>query len=278
MPSIEAMTRLYKDSGNARVGDILAFIAAAVSKGDTAAIPASALPLLSVHARCRPVPCGENAGCFVFRPVDGEAVRCGKWERALAVLALVLACPIGSLIAVLIILFDGFPVLFRQERYGKGGAPFVLLKFRTMLRRAETLHEKLQNQKGASDRLFKLENDPRVTRFGNFLRRTFLDEWPQLVNVARGEMRFVGPRPLPESDQRHYRLPGHALRLEGLPGMTGLWQVSGRNARTFDEMCLLDYYYLCNRSAAMDVRIVWRTFCLLVKQIGLKREAQNGGQ
>ena len=199
-------------------------------------------------------------------------------ERFLAVLGLVLLSPVFVLIAAAIVLFDGFPVFFRQERYGKDGVRFVMLKFRTMLRRAETLHEKLQRQKGAPDRLFKLENDPRVTPIGSFLRRTFLDELPQLVNVARGDMRFVGPRPLPESDQRHYCRPEHSLRLKGLPGMTGLWQVSGRNVRSFDEMCLLDCYYLCNRSLRFDARIVGRTVCLLLKQIGFKGEGGDDEQ
>ena len=90
-----------------------------------------------------------------------------------------------------------------------------------------------------------------------------VDELPQLVNVARGEMRFIGPRPLPASDQRHYTRPCHELRLKGVPGMTGLWQVAGRNERMFEEMCLLDYCYLCNRSAALDLRIIGRTLGLI---------------
>lgn len=272
------MARHYIDSGNARAGDILGFIAAAAAEGEAAVVPAAALPVLSRHARCRPCAEGEWAGCYVFPSAAVDPERGGVGERFLAVVGLVALSPVFALIAAAIVLFDGFPVFFRQERYGKDGARFVLLKFRTMLRRAEMLHEKLQRQRGEPGRLFKLENDPRVTPIGNFLRRTFLDELPQLVNVARGEMRFVGPRPLPESDQRHYGLPGHSLRLKGFPGMTGLWQVSGRNVRTFDEMCLLDYYYLCNRSLGFDVRIVWQTVCLLFRQIGFKGEAQNGGQ
>ena len=193
-------------------------------------------------------------------------------ERVAAALVFIALSPFLGAIAVLILLFDGRPVLFRQERYGREGTPFSLLKFRTMLRHSENLHEKLQQRRSSHGRLFKLENDPRVTRFGGFLRRTFLDELPQLINVVRGEMCLIGPRPLPASDGGHYTRAFHALRLKGMPGMTGLWQVSGRNERTFDEMCVLDVYYLCNQSAAFDAQIAWRTVRLLLKQIGLKRE------
>lgn len=255
------------------MGDILAFVDDVVGNGADAAVPAACLPLLTRCAGCRPHLHGESEGCFVFHASVCAQTRCGLFERVAAALALVVLSPLFCAIAALILLFDGPPVLFRQERYGKGGAPFTLFKFRTMLRHSESLHAKLQRRLGSKGRLFKLENDPRVTRFGGFLRRTFLDELPQLANVVRGEMRVIGPRPLPASDEGHYTQPCHALRLKGLPGMTGLWQVSGRNERTFDEMCLLDLYYLSNRSAALDVRIVWRTVCLLFKQICLEREA-----
>jgi len=267
------MTHTFKDPGSASIRDVLAFVDTAVGEGDSAAIPAVCLPLLTQTACCRPLRSGEEKGCFVFRaPVRAQA-RCGFLARAVAALALVALSPVLGAIALLILLFDGSPALFRQERYGMDGVPFTLLKFRTMLRHSENLHEKLQQRRNSYGHLFKLENDPRVTHFGGFLRRTFLDELPQLVNVVRGDMCMIGPRPLPASDGGHYTRAFHALRLKGVPGMTGLWQVSGRNERTFDEMCLLDYYYLCNRSAALDARIAWRTLCLLIEQISLKREA-----
>jgi lipopolysaccharide/colanic/teichoic acid biosynthesis glycosyltransferase len=181
-------------------------------------------------------------------------------------------------VSLLVLAFDGRPVLFRQERFGCGGAPFTLLKFRTMKRRSDRLHARLQRRLGRDGRLFKLERDPRVTRLGALLRRTFVDELPQLVNVARGEMRFVGPRPLPASDQGHYTRPCHALRLRGMPGMTGLWQVSGRNRLTFDEMCLLDTYYLCNRSLRLDLWLALRTAGVVLGEAGLKREPEGRGE
>ena len=268
------MTYVFKDPGDATVGTVLAFIDAAVARsGTVAAVPAGDLPLLTQTAKCRPRRGGEGTGCFLFSNAGGQRIVCGISERILACVALLVLSPLFFSVACMIVLFDGFPVLFRQERHGEDGRPFTLFKFRTMLRHSELLQEKLQQKLGENGRLFKLERDPRVTRLGGFLRRTFLDELPQLVNVVRGEMRWVGPRPLPASDDAHYVRPYHALRLKGPPGITGLWQVSGRNERTFDEMCLLDYYYLCNRSAALDALILWRTLCLVFKQTTLKSEA-----
>ncbi len=271
------MTRLFKNGGSAEAGDVLAFVQEAVRDGDDAAVPAACVSVLAKVARLRPDGRGEAAGCFFF-PAAPKSARCSFGERILAALLLALLSPFLLLIAVLVLLVDGRPVFFSQERYGLGGRPFRVYKIRTMKRRSEALHGRLQARHGQRGRLFKLERDPRVTRTGVFLRRTFLDELPQLVNVARGEMRLVGPRPLPASDDGHYTRACHRLRLDGLPGMTGLWQVSGRNALTFDEMCLLDVYYTRNRSLALDVRIAWRTLRLLIQQVGVERKAEGGGQ
>lgn len=259
----KGMTITFKDTGNATTGELLAFIIDTAEKGADAAVEASCLPVLTRHAGCRPQRSGEFKGCFVFHAPPEERSGWGFVERLAAMVLLLALSPVLAAVAALIYFFEGSPVLFRQERFGRDGGPFTLLKFRTMVRRSEHLHAKLQRKLGTEERLFKLENDPRVTRIGGFLRNTFLDELPQLVNVARGEMRFIGPRPLPASDQRHYTRPCHELRLKGVPGMTGLWQVAGRNERTFEEMCLLDYCYLCNRSAALDLRIIGRTLGLI---------------
>ncbi len=270
------MIHFYKEQGNTAVGDVLVFVGEALRAGDEAAVPAACLPVLADHAGCRPQRQGKAAGHFVFRgPVPARSVS-GFLERGVAAALIVLLLPVFSAVALLIFVFDGAPVVFRQERYGHGGRRFTLFKFRTMVRQSERLHGRLQRALGEEGRLFKLECDPRVTRLGGFLRRTFLDELPQLFNVARGEMRLVGPRPLPASDQGHYVRPEQALRLQGLPGMTGLWQVAGRNARTFDEMCLLDTYYLGSRSVAFDLWIVGRTVRVVVQQIRLKRKAECG--
>ena len=268
------MRGAFKDSGPARVGDVLSAIVAAANGETAVTIPATCLPVLTQAARLKP----RADGCYVFGAPHESVRRCGWRERVLAMVLLVLLSPVFAGLAALVLAFEGAPVLFRQERYGLNGRPFKVFKFRTMIRRSECLHEKLQQKLGQEDRLFKLDNDPRVTRLGGFLRTTFLDELPQLLNVARGDMRFIGPRPLPASDQGHYTQPYHVFRLQGMPGITGLWQVSGRNARTFDEMCLLDCYYLCNRSLGLDLWLLMRTVRVMLKEIGLARKAERRGQ
>ena len=272
------MTVRFIDSGNAGAGEILSFVEEAARSGNDAEVPAACLPVLSVFAGCKPQRASDGAYVFLFPFPRASPLATGAVERAWAALLAVLLAPVFLAVAGLVFVFDGAPAFFLQERYGLDGRPFRLVKFRTMVRRSEEIQEKLQQKLGQEGRLFKLASDPRVTRTGGFLRRLFIDELPQLLNVMRGDMRFVGPRPLPASDQRHYTCACHQLRLKGLPGMTGLWQVAGRNARTFDEMCLLDYFYICNRSAAADLRIVGRTVGLLFKQIRLKGEAERGGQ
>ena len=269
------MTVRFKDSGSVAVGDVLAFVEEAANLGNDAEVPAACLPVLTEHARCKPLRGRGGDVLFVFRPPPATPVVTGFCERVAAALLALLLLPLFLTVALGIYAFDGAPVFFQQERYGFCNRPFRLFKFRTMMRRSENLQEKLRRKLGQAGHLFKLDSDPRVTRTGGFLRRTFIDELPQLLNVVRGEMRFVGPRPLPASDQCNYTHTYHQLRLKGIPGMTGLWQVAGRNDRTFDEMCLLDYYSICNHSSASDIRIIGRTLVLLLKQIGLKRKSER---
>ncbi len=266
----KGMIKKFQDAGGVTPGDILAFLWDAADKGDGAAVSAVAVPLFS---RC-PV-CITEDGFFMFRLSARGVERCGRAERLCALLILFFAAPLFFALALLVLLSDGSPVFFRQERYGCDGCPFILLKFRTMIRASEILHTELQHGSQRNGRLFKLHSDPRVTRTGRYLRRVFLDELPQLWNVVRGEMRLVGPRPLPYSDQGHYTRPCHALRLRGMPGITGIWQISGRNKLTFDEMCLLDYYYLCNRTWRLDLEICWRTVLEIFEEAGLKRKAES---
>ncbi len=271
------MVAVFQKGAGATAGEVLAFLQAAAQEGADAAVPAVCVPVLAGPGGCRPNGRGAYAGCYVFPSRRGGVRRAAGWERAVAWLLLAACAPLLVGVGVAVWLCDGWPVLFLQERYGQGGRPFTLYKFRTMVRRSEQLQGRLQRRSGRRGRLFKLENDPRVTRLGARLRRTFLDELPQLFNVALGDMRLVGPRPLPAEESWHYTRPCHGLRLDGRPGMTGLWQVSGRNARTFEEMCLLDAYYLANASWALDARILLRTLGLLFGQAGLAREAQGRG-
>ena len=166
--------------------------------------------------------------------------------------------PVWLLIALLIRLDSPGPALIRQVRVGKNGRPFVLYKFRSMYVGAEQEKEKLKDLNEASGPLFKIRNDPRRTRVGRILRRLSLDEIPQLINVLRGEMSLVGPRP-PVPEEWELYEPWHRRRLEVSPGLTGLWQVKGRSDLPFDEMVLLDLYYIENWSLWLDIKILLQT-------------------
>lgn len=165
--------------------------------------------------------------------------------------------PLLVLAAIAIKMTSPGPVLFRQERVGLNGRPFFMLKFRTMIPEAEALKDALRPMNEAEGPVFKIQDDPRVTRIGRFLRRTNLDELPQVVNVFRGEMSLVGPRPLPTSEARecyewHKR---HSVR----PGMTGPWQVGGRHNLRFEEWMDLDLSYIDNWSVWLDLKILLKT-------------------
>ena len=179
-------------------------------------------------------------------------------DFTIALVGLIVLSPLMLLIALAIKLDSPGSVLFRQIRVGKGGRQFVLYKFRSMGEGAEEEQEKLTDLNEAEGPIFKIRHDPRCTRAGRFLRRTSLDELPQFYNVLRGEMSLVGPRPPIPAEVERYE-EWHKKRLEVSPGMTGLWQVSGRSELTFDEMVLLDIYYIENWSAAMDTEIFLRT-------------------
>lgn len=169
-----------------------------------------------------------------------------------------LALPLMGVIALAIKLDSPGPAVFRQLRVGKSGRQFWCYKFRSMRQGAEDERERLQAFNEADGPLFKIRDDPRRTRVGRWLRRTSLDELPQLYNVLRGEMSLVGPRPpLPEEVARYEAW--QMRRLEVAPGMTGLWQVSGRSNLSFDEQCLLDIYYIENWSPFLDITILLRT-------------------
>ena len=179
-------------------------------------------------------------------------------EPVVAAVALLALAPALVLLAVLIRLDSPGPVLYRQTRIGRDGRPFTMLKLRTMVSDADRRRAALVETASASDVLFKLRDDPRITRLGRMLRRYSLDELPQLINVLRREMSLVGPRPpLPEEVQR-YR-PDTFRRLVVRPGLTGLWQVSGRSDLSWDESVRLDLRYVENWSLSLDLWILCRT-------------------
>jgi exopolysaccharide biosynthesis polyprenyl glycosylphosphotransferase len=180
---------------------------------------------------------------------------------------LILGVPFLGLIAIVIKLDSRGPVLFRQRRIGSHDIPFTMLKFRTMVedaesRKAELAHLNRHARRDGDPRMFKIPHDPRVTRFGRILRRYELDELPQLWNVLKGEMSLVGPRPLILDEAREVQGWGRR-RLDLRPGMTGLWQVLGRSAISFDEMLRLDYKYVTSWTLWNDFRLLGRTIPLV---------------
>jgi exopolysaccharide biosynthesis polyprenyl glycosylphosphotransferase len=175
-----------------------------------------------------------------------------------ALLALVIGAPAIALIALLIKLDSPGPILFRQERIGRNGQPFQMLKFRTMVVDADAAKVQLVALNEGAEGFFKLTDDPRTTRLGCVLRRSSLDELPQLVNVLRGQMSLVGPRPLIYEEDR--RISGwHRRRLALTPGMTGHWQILGSSRVPIHEMVVIDYLYVANWSLWNDVKILLRT-------------------
>lgn len=186
-----------------------------------------------------------------------------------AAAGMALLAPFFALVALAIKLDTPGPVFFRQLRMGAGDETFWMYKFRTMTadadeRKAEYAHLNKHTRPGGDPRMFKIERDPRVTRVGRFLRASSLDELPQLFNVLRGEMSLVGPRPLIIDEDSHVE-PWARKRLALRPGMTGLWQVIGRTAISFDEMVRLDYLYVATWSFSSDLRYLLHTFPLIVK-------------
>ena len=175
--------------------------------------------------------------------------------------------PVMALCALAVRLDSPGPVLFRQERTGRHGLRFPMYKFRTMLRNAEEMKAQLAHLNVLPPPDFKIPNDPRITPVGRFLRKTSLDELPQFLNVVRGEMSLVGPRPTSFASST-YSL-WHTERLEVPPGITGLWQVFGRNDTTFDERLRFDIDYIRRMSLALDLKILMWTVVSVFRRPGL---------
>ena len=187
------------------------------------------------------------------------------YERAKRGVDLVLSCvfllalaPVMLIVAVLVKLTSRGPVIFRQERAGQDGRPFTMYKFRSMANGAEDDRPLLARRNETNGPVFKIARDPRLTRIGRFLRRSSLDELPQLVNVLKGEMSLVGPRPLwvPEARQA---IGAARLRTSVKPGLTCLWQISGRSELSYEKWVLLDLYYIRHRSMLLDLAILIQT-------------------
>ncbi|MDQ6879977.1 MAG: sugar transferase [Candidatus Dormibacteraeota bacterium] len=176
---------------------------------------------------------------------------------------LLFAFPLFLLIGLLIKLDSPGPAIIHQVRTGRNGKPFALLKFRSMVRNAEQLRPQLGDFNDVQPPLFKIRQDPRITRVGRHLRRLSLDELPQLINVLAGEMSLVGPRPCFDNEVAH-DLVRQSLRLKFPPGMTGLWQVCGRSSLDYDGMIRLDLHYTREWSLWLDLQILCRTMPVVI--------------
>jgi len=219
--------------------------------------------------RGRYVP-GQAVPLYELRPpafAGAEWLVKRAFDYSVAVLLVVVSAPLFLLVALSVKLSSRGPVLYVCRRIGLEEQEFRMFKFRTMYLDAAQRQDELESENEADGALFKLRRDPRVTPVGAFLRRFSLDELPQLFNVLRGEMSLVGPRPLPMRDYRRLE-PWHRKRYLVLPGMTGLWQVSGRSDLTFDRLVRLDFHYLETWSIWLDVSILLRTIPAVVAKRG----------
>jgi exopolysaccharide biosynthesis polyprenyl glycosylphosphotransferase len=215
-------------------------------------VPGEAVPLFEVR---RPV----------FEGLDFVVKR--SFDYVVAGLGLIVLSPLLVAIALAVRLSSRGPVLHSSLRPGIGSRPFRCLKFRTMYADAEQRQPDFEHLNEADGAIFKIRDDPRLTPLGRFLRRNSLDELPQLLNVIRGEMSLVGPRPLPLRD--HARLGDwHRRRYLVLPGITGLWQISGRSDLDFDDMVRLDFLYLESWSVMLDLAILLKTVPAVIRRRG----------
>ena len=243
-------------------------IAWALEKEDVQVVVAPSVTEVS-GGRVNFRPVGGLPLIHVDPPRSGEAASWGK--RGFDVLGslalLVVFSPVFLVAALRIKLHDRGPVLFSQERVGKDGMLFSCLKFRSMVIDAEAKLAELHEQNGYESGLFKLKNDPRITKPGVWLRKYSLDELPQLVNVLRGDMSLVGPRPPLPLEVAAYERDTNR-RLDVRPGLTGLWQVSGRSDLSWDETVRLDLYYVDNWSMLQDLNILVKTLGAVMRTDG----------
>ena len=179
-----------------------------------------------------------------------------------SLVGLILLSPILIVIGILIKLESRGPILFSQDRVGKDGDIFKMYKLRSMVQDAEKLKSKLLEQNEMSGPMFKIKDDPRVTKIGKFIRKTSIDELPQLINVIKGDMSLVGPRPSLPKEVKEFE-PWMLERLEVRPGLTCYWQVSGRNNIEFEEWMELDVKYVKERNLFIDIKLIFKTALLL---------------
>lgn len=206
----------------------------------------------------------ENQEKFEVEREDSVLYEISK--RAIDIIAsllgLIILSPILLIVAILIKLESKGSAIFPQKRIGLNGKEFKMYKFRSMVQDAEELKEKLSKENEMSGPMFKMKNDPRVTKVGKFIRKTSIDELPQLLNILKGEMSLVGPRPSLPKEVAKFE-PWMLKRLSVKPGLTCYWQVSGRNNIDFYEWMKLDLQYVNDRSFLLDLKLIFKTFFVL---------------
>ena len=236
-------------------------------RGVTVHVAPTTMEILMDRAEFVP---GQSVPLFTLRPpvfqgVDFAVKR--TFDLVISTILLILFSPVLLVIAIAVKLSSPGPIIYRSVRPGMAGKPFYCFKFRTMREHADKIQTELEPLNELSGALFKIRQDPRLTPAGRFLRRFSLDELPQLVNVVRGEMSLVGPRPLPMRDFDRLE-EWHKKRYLVLPGITGLWQVSGRAELDFDDLVRLDFLYLERWSVLLDLTILLRTIPAVLSRRG----------
>ncbi len=230
---------------------------------DVAARSMEPLPSGAVASKT-PLAAPQDLTPFFLKPLPG-------WKRMMDVagstVLLLLLSPLFAMVALAVRVTSRGPIIFRQQRAGMGGAPFTFYKFRTMFDGADAQKEALRAQNEVSGPVFKMKRDPRITPIGRILRRTSLDELPQLFNVLKGDMSLVGPRP-PTLDEVPKYASWHRQRLDLIGGITGLWQVSGRTEVPFEEWMRMDIRYSRGRSMKLDFAILFKTMWAVVSGRG----------
>ncbi len=187
-----------------------------------------------------------------------------------SLLGLIILSPIFLILSIVVKADSPGPIFFAHKRLGYNGNLIRIYKFRTMVINAEELLNNLSpEQKEEFAKNFKLESDPRITKVGNFLRKSSLDELPQLLNILKGELSIVGPRPIVEKELKNYGIYGEKL-LSVKPGLTGNWQANGRSDTTYEERVEMDMQYIDNRSIFMDIKIIFKTFSAVIKKQGAR--------
>jgi exopolysaccharide biosynthesis polyprenyl glycosylphosphotransferase len=236
-------------------------------RGVTVHVAPSTMEILIQRAEFVP---GETVPLFTLRPPVFEGIDYAlkrTFDLVVSIALLILLSPILLALAVAIRLSSRGPAIYRSARPGMAGKPFECFKFRTMREHADQIQADLEPLNELSGGLFKIREDPRLTPVGRLLRRYSLDELPQLVNVVRGEMSLVGPRPLTQRDFEQLE-DWHKKRYLVLPGITGLWQVSGRSELDFDDLVRLDFLYLERWSVFLDLVILLKTIPAVISRRG----------